>query len=587
WHTGERAWAALERARAEAALRASEEKYRTLFDSIDNPIAVLEVLYDEQGRPDNLRFMQTNKVFEKATGFKDHIGKTSQELIPNLEDSCIEKYARVAETGEPVRFESFSRDFGCWMDIFASRLGGAGSRLVNVLFEDITERKRAEVELRDREESKAYQLRLSDALRLLLDPIEIQGTASTLLGEELHADRAMYVEVDEVKQEILVAREFVRTDAPSLVGRHDLEEIMWVSSGFRRGRPTVVNDVSTAPFVPQELVEKMLANEVVSFITVPLLKGDHLVGTLCATSATPRIWTPSEVSRVQDTADRTWAAVEHARADAARRSSDEKYGTLFNAIDQAIAVVEIVYNDAGEAIDLRYLETNSVWERQNGITNAAGRMLTEILPQIGLPCIRRYARIAETGESGRFEAHVEELGIWLDISATRVGGPGSRVVSIVFYDITERKNAENELRRSEERKAFLLKLSDALRPHADAIEVQGTVTEMLCEHLGADRVFYAEIDETLSEAVVERDFARAGKGSLAGRHPLEVFGWMASSPKKGEAGMIEDVRVTTLIPEADRAKVAALQLIAFISVPLVKDNRVVGALCVTQMKPRV
>jgi PAS domain S-box-containing protein len=270
----------------------------------------------------------------------------------------------------------------------------------------------------------------------------------------------------------------------------------------------------------------------------------------------------------------------------ARRASEEKYTTLFNSIDQGIAVVEVLYDEAGIANNLRFIETNRVWEKQNGITDAVGKTTSEILPQVGMPCVQRYAKIVETGTPGRFETFLETTGIWLDINASRVGGPDSRVVSIVFNDVTQRKKAEVAVRESEERKAFQLKLSDTLRPHADAIEVQGTVTRMLCEYLGADRAFYAEIDETLSHAVVERDFTREGTPSLVGRYPLEVFSWMASSPRKGEPAMIEDVRDTTLIPEADRRAVAAVQVIALMSVPLVKENRVVGALCVTQMRPR-
>ena len=129
------------RVRAEAALRADEEKYRGLFDSIDNAITVLEVLYDDNGVATDLRFVESNHFFEKQTGFKNHLGKTTSELIPNLEDSCLQTYASVAETGESVRFESYSHDSGRWMSIFASRVGGEGSRLVNAVFYDITERK--------------------------------------------------------------------------------------------------------------------------------------------------------------------------------------------------------------------------------------------------------------------------------------------------------------------------------------------------------------------------------------------------------------------------------------------------------------
>jgi PAS domain S-box-containing protein len=584
--TADRTWAAAQGARAIATVRASEEKYRTLFDAIDSGIAVIELLYDEHGAADCVRFIEANDVFRKQTGLSDPIGKTSRELIPNLEDSCIEKYARVVATGEPVSFESYSHDFDIWMNIFASRLYGPGSRLINVVFDDITQQKRAEIELREREERKAYQLRLADALGPLTDPAEIQGTATRLLGERLRADRALYVEIDEANGEVEIARDFVRGEMSSVAGRHKTDVSAWVTSTTRRGRPTVVNDVDVMPFVQPGFREKALGVGVASFVAVPLVKNDRLAGALCVATKAPRIWTPAEVERVQDTADRARAAVEHARAEIGRRASEEKYTTLFNAIDQGIAVVEVLYNENGKASDLRFIETNRVWERQNRITGAAGKTSSELLPQLGLPCVRRYAKIAETGVAGRFETYIEETGIWLDIYATRVGGAESRVVSIVFNDVTERKKAEVEVRASEERKAFLLKLSDALRPHSDSVEVQGTVTRMLCEHLGADRAFYAEIDETLSEAVVQRDYARAGTPSLVGRYPLEVFGWMASSPKKGESAMVDDVRTTTLIPEADRAAVAAVQVFALMSVPLLKNNRVVGALCVTQMRPR-
>ena len=110
-------------------------------------------------------------------------------MLPNLDDACIKAYASVAETGESIRFESYSHDFGRWISIFASRVGGEGSHLVNAVFYDITERKQADADLREKEERQAYLLKLSDALRLISDPIEIQEVASTLLGKQLQTDR--------------------------------------------------------------------------------------------------------------------------------------------------------------------------------------------------------------------------------------------------------------------------------------------------------------------------------------------------------------------------------------------------------------
>lgn len=74
------------RAQAEAALRASEEKYRGLFNAIDQGYALLEVLYDEKGAPRDLFFIETNRVFQDLTGQWNYDGKTAKELNPNLEE---------------------------------------------------------------------------------------------------------------------------------------------------------------------------------------------------------------------------------------------------------------------------------------------------------------------------------------------------------------------------------------------------------------------------------------------------------------------------------------------------------------------
>ena len=154
----------------------SEEKYRTVRFNRQCDHCARGALRRWRVATD-LRFVESNHFFEKQTGLKNHLGKTTRELIPNLEDSCIQAYASVAETGESVRFESYSHDSGRWISIFASRVGGEGSRLVNAVFYDITERKQAEADLRESEERQAYLLRLSDALRPIADPIEVQEVA--------------------------------------------------------------------------------------------------------------------------------------------------------------------------------------------------------------------------------------------------------------------------------------------------------------------------------------------------------------------------------------------------------------------------
>jgi diguanylate cyclase (GGDEF)-like protein/PAS domain S-box-containing protein len=141
-----------ERTRANVELRESEEPYRKLFHSIDEGFAVLEVLYDGKGCAVDYRFLETNPAFGWMTGIVHAAGKTSLELNPDAESYWFEILGRVAETGDDIRFERYAEALDRWFDVYASRVGGEGSRRVAVVFANTTERKRAEEALRESEE---------------------------------------------------------------------------------------------------------------------------------------------------------------------------------------------------------------------------------------------------------------------------------------------------------------------------------------------------------------------------------------------------------------------------------------------------
>ncbi len=574
------------RARVEAALREGEKKYRTLFDSIDNAITVLEVLYDERGVASDLRFVESNQFFEKQTGLKHHLGKTSSELLPNLDYACIQAYASVAETGESIRFESYSHDFGRWISIFASRVGGEGSRLVNAVFYDITERKQAEADLREREERQAYLLKLSDALRLLSDPIEVQEVASRLLGQQLQTDRVFYSEMDEARGLLIVERDFVREGVPSLAGSYPLEAFDWIEQTTPKGQPAVIDNVWTSTLISDAGRAVILGTQVNAFTCVPMLKNDRRVGALCVAQMEPRVWKPLEIDLVKETADRTWAAVERSRVETALRASEGKYRSLFDSIDQGYALLEVVYDANGAATDLLFHATNRVFEKHTGFSNYIGKTARQLNPHLEDMWVKTYAQIVETGESVRFEYFVKEISRWFTIFGSRVGGEGSHLLNVVFDDITERKHTEQMLRRSEEKQAYKLRLSDAIRPLFDPIVIQGRASNLLGEHLKANRVFYGEIDEQSSQMLIEREFVQKGTPSGIGKYPLEVFAWLRSSVQKFEPTVVNDVATSDLLPEADRLALAAVGAGAFIAVPLIKNGRLVACLCATNVSPR-
>ncbi|QJE01211.1 PAS domain S-box protein [Massilia forsythiae] len=134
--------------RAARMLRASEERYRTLFESMDQGFCIIEMLFDAAGKPVDYRFVEMNPTFERHTGLADVAGKRVRELVPDLDGFWIDTYGKVALSGEPMRFENEAGAMARWFDVYAARIGGEGSSLVALLFSDITARKQADEKLR-------------------------------------------------------------------------------------------------------------------------------------------------------------------------------------------------------------------------------------------------------------------------------------------------------------------------------------------------------------------------------------------------------------------------------------------------------
>jgi PAS domain S-box-containing protein len=134
-----------DRKRAEVALLESEERYRTVLGAIDEGFCIIEILVDARDRPIDYRFLDVNARFENQTGLADAKGKRVREMVPTLEDHWFEIYGEVARTGVPVRFVNFAKDLDeRWFDVYACRVGGPSGREVALVFNDITQRKRAE-----------------------------------------------------------------------------------------------------------------------------------------------------------------------------------------------------------------------------------------------------------------------------------------------------------------------------------------------------------------------------------------------------------------------------------------------------------
>jgi len=134
-----------QRQRAENELFLSRERYRALFENMLDGFAYCRMLYTN-GVPTDFVYLEVNPVFERLTGLKDIVGKKVSEVIPNIQKSnpeVFEIYGRVAQTGQPARFEMYFPAFKTW---FAIAVYGSGKDHFIALFEDVTKRKQIEAD---------------------------------------------------------------------------------------------------------------------------------------------------------------------------------------------------------------------------------------------------------------------------------------------------------------------------------------------------------------------------------------------------------------------------------------------------------
>jgi PAS domain-containing protein len=135
---------------AETKQRDLEDRYFALFNSIDQGFCTLEVAFDGNQKPIDYRFLEVSPSFERQTGIHDGAGRWMRDISPDQDEHWFEIYGRVALTGEPARFENYSTPLGRWWSVYAFRVQRPEQRRVGVLFNDITEQKRAEEALRHR-----------------------------------------------------------------------------------------------------------------------------------------------------------------------------------------------------------------------------------------------------------------------------------------------------------------------------------------------------------------------------------------------------------------------------------------------------
>jgi PAS domain S-box-containing protein len=334
-----------------------------------------------------------------------------------------------------------------------------GVRGVLVICSDVTAQAHVTEVLRASAARQDVSLRLADALRELSAPDDIVLTACLILGSQLGVARVQYAQVDGAQAGFAVALGWTRAGiAPMPVTTFQLNDFgPDVVNALRSGEPMRVDDVRvdprTAPYASSYAAIGVRAN-----LAIPLLKAGALVTILSLHDDVARVWSDDDVLVARDMAERTWNAVEAARAQTLLRAERDQSQYIFDSMQEGFVLLESDWT-------ISYMNNMAQDIAQRGRADLLGRTVWDAGPElVGSPVEALYRRVQRTREPETMElAYVFPDGRqgWVDIRVYPALRGG---LAIFFQDISHRKVVEEELRLSVRRKdEFLAMLAHELR----------------------------------------------------------------------------------------------------------------------------
>jgi len=144
------------------------------------------------------------------------------------------------------------------------------------------------------------------------------------------------------------------------------------------------------------------------------------------------------------------AELELIKAKEKAEESEKKLSSVFIAMSEGFSIQEVICDDNGKPIDLRFIDANPAFERQTGLKNSEtlGHTLLELFPTSETYWIERYGHVGLTGEPTTFEAKFGPLNIYYHCNAFQIK---KGFFGTMFTDINDRKQAEILLKEKSEK----------------------------------------------------------------------------------------------------------------------------------------
>ncbi|HEX7001386.1 MAG TPA: GAF domain-containing protein [Trueperaceae bacterium] len=461
-------------------------------------------------------------------------------------------------------------------------------REVNLaLVRELEASRRADLRLRRAAEVDAFRVRLADALRRNSEPTHVIREALRLVAEQLDADYAYFAEVDEDSGYYRIDQAYSRGERDSLLGQYPIASYGELSERLRRGETCVLEDIAADESLNDTARRAMLSHGIVSSVSTSLVKGGRWLAILNVHTDAPRSWSDTEVALVIETADRTWAAYERARAEDQLKHNTETFQSMVKNVPFGMYTVDA---------DLKIVQASPTAEQTFGIPDLIGSDLAGSLRAIwqepfAQSVLESFVHTLATGEPF---ASRESVQLRADRFATeaydwrleRITMPdGRHGVVCYYYDLTRQHQLERLLRESRDRQGFLLAFADELQGLGEPDAILDGACRLLGARFEVDRVVVTRVVNDYHQVLAS--FTSDVPRLTSKRYATSEFGALFD----GKAGSspwiaVDDVRTEPGFTKRDREVCASLHVIALARVPLRTGDPQAGSLTLHQATSR-
>ncbi|MES2919319.1 MAG: PAS domain S-box protein [Pseudomonadota bacterium] len=192
-----------------AELEASQGKYRSLFSNMSEAFGIGEPILDDQGRAVDFRWLELNDSFLRHTGLgRDIIGRPMREVLPGFEQQWIIFHCQVALTGRSDQLQAYNADTDRWYETFC--FCPEPGRFA-VLGHDVSDRLRMEQALRESQQryTALFNTRTQGVVHMR-PVLDAEGKPVDILIEAVNQ---AYEEVSGIPASLVVGRRFMEVFA--------------------------------------------------------------------------------------------------------------------------------------------------------------------------------------------------------------------------------------------------------------------------------------------------------------------------------------------------------------------------------------